>query len=157
VSLVEASRPPEINAGTTASATEEAAPAEIAGQAEAPLSPAQFLGIAPQPPEAQVPVAPPEHTAMTLLKHLAVVSNPSAPEQALKVSRDALLNALSGGHEPDVRIAIVHGLLGRIDVAYHGLIAAHLEAIRTEATDSGHDDLAQEATRLLQQFEPYPE
>ena len=97
--------------------------------------------------------AEPEDATATLQQHLAVVANPSAPEKAVRVSADALLTALSGGYEPEVRMEIVQGLLRRIDVAYHDLLAGHLEDIRTEAMASGQDGLAREAARTLKQLE----
>ena len=53
--------------------------------------------------------AEPEDDLQAMQRHLAVVSNPSAPEKALEVSTAALLTMLSGGHEPELRLEIVLG------------------------------------------------
>jgi hypothetical protein len=116
----------------------------------------QVEGLAPEAPEAEVP-AEPEDDLQAMQRHLAVVSNPSAPEKALEVSTAALLTMLSGGHEPELRLEIVQRLLPQIDAAYHGLLAGHLEAIWAEAEDFGMEDVAREAARLLQQIEPLEE
>jgi hypothetical protein len=166
VMAVEMSQSLDTDTATTSTATfsgttdsvvmpEEVEPAEPAGPAEAPRPPAQFLMVTPQVPEAEAPAAgPPEDTVVTLERHLAVVSNRSAPERAVKVSTDALLTALSGGYDPEMRLEIVKGLLGRLDVAYHDLVVGHLEEIRAEAEDFDKKDLVREATRLLRQLEP---
>jgi hypothetical protein len=87
-------------------------------------------------------------------RHLAILANVSAPEDARKVSEDALLTALGGGYEPEVRIQIVRGLLGKVDVAYNSLLAKHLEDIRLEAQEIGNEKVLQEAARLLKNLEP---
>jgi hypothetical protein len=86
-------------------------------------------------------------------RHLAVLSNPSAPEAALSVSRDALLNALSGGYEPEVRIEIVQGLFLRIDESLVSLLVEHLLDIRDEARDFDREELVNEAERLLKRLD----
>jgi hypothetical protein len=86
-------------------------------------------------------------------KHLSVLANESAPERATVVSTDALLTALSGGYEPEVRLEIVQALLDEIDVAYYDLLARHLEDIRTEALESGREALARAAAGVLDQIE----
>jgi hypothetical protein len=88
-----------------------------------------------------------------LQRHLAVVTNSAAPDSALDVSMAALLTALGGGYEPEFRLEIVKRVLDRIDVAYYGLLAGHLEDIRTEAEDLGLDDLARQAAGLLDSLE----
>jgi hypothetical protein len=121
----------------------------------APLA-AEVEGLETEAPEAEAP-AEPENDLQAMQRHLAVVSNPSAPEAALEVSRDALLTMLSGGYEPELRLEIVQSLLSGIDVAYHGLLAGHLETIRAEAEDFGMEDVERQAARLLQQLEPSEE
>jgi hypothetical protein len=86
-------------------------------------------------------------------RHLAVLSNVSSPDSARRVSVDALLTALGGGYEPEVRLTIVRALAGRIDVAYESLLAKHLEAIRLEAEDFGKGKIAEEAARLLKRLD----
>ena len=88
-----------------------------------------------------------------LQRHLAVVTNSAAPDSALDVSMAALLTALGGGYEPEFRLKIVKGVLDRIDMAYYGLLAGHLEDIRAEAEDLGLDDLARQAAGLLDSLE----
>ncbi len=87
-------------------------------------------------------------------RHLAILANASAPEDARRVSEDALLTALGGGYEPEVRVQIVRGLLGKVDVAYNSLLAKHLEHIRLEAQELGNKKVVQEAARLLKNLEP---
>ncbi len=82
------------------------------------------------------------------------MANASAPEKARTVSREALLTALGGGYEPEVRLQIVRGLLGRVDVAYNSLLAKYLEDIRLEAQEIGNKKLAKEAIRLLKNLDP---
>jgi hypothetical protein len=128
--------------------------------ADVPLPSVPVVTIAPlvqETPEAMTPepeAVADEDDFQTLQRHLAVLANASAPEKALQVSTDALLTALSGGYDPEVRLEIVKGLLGRIDVAYHALLVGHLEEIRAEAKAFEKADLVREATRLLVQVEP---
>ncbi len=88
-------------------------------------------------------------------RHLAVIANASAPPRARRTSEDVLLTALGGGYEPEVRLEIVRGLLGKLDIAYNSLLAKHLEGIRDEARDFDDETLALEATRLLKSIEPF--
>jgi hypothetical protein len=88
-----------------------------------------------------------------LRRHLAVVANSAAPDAALDASMAALLTALGGGYEPEVRLEIVRRVLDRIDVAYYGLLARHLEDIRIEAQDLGLEDLDRQAAGLLESLE----
>ena len=89
----------------------------------------------------------------SLERHTAVLNNPSAPEAALEVSEDALLTALSGGYEPEVRIEIVGVLIDHVDVALHDLLIRHLENLRDEAQDFEKDELVAQAERLLKRLE----
>ena len=86
-------------------------------------------------------------------RQMAVLANASAPESAVEVARDALLEALGGGYELDVRVAIVEGMIETVDVAYHSLLAKHLVDIRDEAVEFGQDEIAEEASRLLKRLE----
>jgi hypothetical protein len=86
--------------------------------------------------------------------HLAVLADPSARAEDRQVSEDALLKALSGGYGPDVRLQIVRALVAKLDVAYHSLLAKHLEGIRMEAKEFGKEKLAKEAALLLKRLEP---
>jgi outer membrane protein assembly factor BamB len=90
-------------------------------------------------------------------RHLSVLANASAPERARRVSEDALLTALGGGYEPDVRLQIARELLGNVDVAYNSLLAKHLEDIRIEAQETGNEKVAKKAARLLERLEPSEE
>ena len=87
-------------------------------------------------------------------RHLAVFGNSAAPERARNASTDALLTALSGGFELEVRIQIVRGLLGKVDAAYESLLAEHLRDIRDEAMDFENEIVAKEAEKLLKRLEP---
>jgi hypothetical protein len=93
-------------------------------------------------------------TRKTIGRHLAMLANASVPESARKVSRDALLTALGGGYEPEVRLEIVRGLLGKLDVAYNSLLAKHLEDIRIEAQEFSNEKVAKEAMHLLKSLAP---
>jgi hypothetical protein len=99
------------------------------------------------------PVATDDDGLRAIHRHLAVLANANAPERAREVSTDALLTALSGGYEPELRLEIVKGLLGRVPVAYESLLAEHLVDIRAEAEAFGLDDLADKTKRLLRQLE----
>ena len=120
----------------------------------------QVVGIetpAEVEPSGQEPDVAEIGAAKALDRHLAVLTNPSAPEKARKISEDALLNALGGGYEPERRIGIVKILVGQVDVALHSLLAKHLEDIRAEAREAGDVKLDKEADRLLKQLEPTQE
>jgi hypothetical protein len=88
-------------------------------------------------------------------RHLAVLANASAIEKARRASEDALLTALGGGYEPDVRLRIVRGLLGKIDTSYNSLLAKQLVHIRDEAQQIGDKSVAKEAARLLGSLESH--
>ena len=92
-------------------------------------------------------------TSARLERHLAVIANASAPARARRISEDALLTALGGGYEPEVRLEIVRGLLGNVDVAYNSLLIKHLEDIRSEAMEFDNEKAVQEAARLLKNLE----
>jgi hypothetical protein len=81
------------------------------------------------------------------------MANPSAPDRALEVSRDALLTVLSGGYALETRLEVARSLVSRVDMAFESLLAAHLEDIRSEARDLGREDLAREAEQLLKRIE----
>ena len=88
----------------------------------------------------------------TIDGHLSVLTSAAAPQKVRKASEDALLTALGGGYEPQVRLRIVRVLFGQVDVAYHSLLAKHLADIRDEAWMLGHKDMAREAARLLKRL-----
>jgi hypothetical protein len=90
-------------------------------------------------------------------RHLAVLANPSAPEGAHRASEDALLEALSGGYEPEVRLRIARGLVGIVDKALNSLLVEHLADIRSEAEELGNEDLVKEADSLLRRLEDSPD
>ncbi|MBI4240623.1 MAG: hypothetical protein HY613_02805, partial [Candidatus Rokubacteria bacterium] len=58
-----------------------------------------------------------------------------------------------GGYEPEVRLRIVRGLLGKVDVSLNSLLAKHLEDIRDEALELGKEELLKEVKRLLKSLE----
>ena len=93
-------------------------------------------------------------TEKSLEYHLAVVSNTSAEESDRDISMDALLTALSGGYEPEMRLRIVKEILDKVDVGLLSLLATHVEEIRAEAGDFGKEDLVTEANRLLRRLQP---
>ncbi len=86
-------------------------------------------------------------------RHLAVLGNSSAPDQAVSRSQDALLTVLSGGYDAALRLEIAEALAPRLDPGLHELLRVHLEGIRDEALDSGQDDLTSRAERLLGQLD----
>jgi hypothetical protein len=91
--------------------------------------------------------------ASMIERHLAVLTNASVPERARAISEDALLTALGGGYEPDVRLRIIRALLRNVDVAYQSLLAKHLEDIRIEAEETGNKKVSRDAARLLKNLE----
>ena len=72
-------------------------------------------------------------------------------------STDALLTALGGGYEPEVRIEIVKRLLDKVDDSLHSLLAKHVRDIRDEARDFDKEELEKAAEKLLEQLEPSEE
>jgi hypothetical protein len=138
----------------TASSTDVQGDAEGVS-AEAPTAPASLVSIpaAPTAVEAEEPrkaATVGEDGPITLQRHLAVLANRSAPEKARVASRDALLTALSGGHDLEVRLDIAEALAGSLDPSFSGLLAAHLEDIRAEAVAFGQENLARRAAGLLE-------
>jgi hypothetical protein len=85
--------------------------------------------------------------------HMAAVADGSTPEEVRSRSLDALLDALSGGYEPEVRLKIAAVLIGQVDEAWDSLLAEHLETLRTEAAEFGKNRLAAEAERLVKKLE----
>ncbi len=83
-------------------------------------------------------------------KHADTLSNPDATEEARKVAEDALLDALSGGYEPDVRLQVAASLTRQIDVAYFGLLEKQVVAIRDEARELKDEALVKSAEQLLE-------
>jgi hypothetical protein len=114
----------------------EAAPAETVAETADAVAPAVGVDLRP------------------IERHLSVMANDSAPEQATTVSADALLTALSGGYEPETRIEIAGELLDKIDESMLSLLAAHLRDIQQEAQELGKDDIAKAAERMLKRLEP---
>jgi hypothetical protein len=112
-----------------------------------------FAGIAPEAEPGGAAPAKMQARSGSLERLLAVLSNPSAPQEAVDSSTATLLTILSGGYDLEVRLGIIHSLLPRIDVGYHALLAGHLEDIHTEAEHLGKDDLARTAARILKQLE----
>jgi hypothetical protein len=86
-------------------------------------------------------------------RHLAIVAGNGASEDQLRASEDALLTALGGGYEADLRLQIVRRLAGTLDVVYDSLLAKHLEDIRLEAMELGNRKVADEAAELLKRFD----
>jgi hypothetical protein len=86
-------------------------------------------------------------------RHLAIVAGNGASEDQLRASEDALLTALGGGYEADLRLQIVRRLAGTLDVAYNSLLAKHLEDIRLEAMELGNRKVADEAAQLLKNLD----
>jgi hypothetical protein len=101
--------------------------------------------------EAAAEASPAE--AETIEEHLAVLAEAAADGEARKAAEEALLTALGGGYEPEVRMRIVRALADKVDAALHSLLAGHLEDIRSEARDAGKDDQAAEAEELLKKLE----
>jgi hypothetical protein len=102
-----------------------------------------------------------EHTAVVtddpledIEHHLAVLSNPSAHADALSVSVDALLTALGGGYDPEVRLEIVERLMDTVDIGLHSLLFDHLTDILAEVEDFGRENLALRAKALQNRLEP---
>ncbi len=95
-----------------------------------------------------------EDPLQAIERHLMILANGSSPQEDLGASTDALLTALSGGYEPEIRLQIVKGLLGQVDVAYESLLAEHLRDIRDEAMDFENEIVAKEAEKLLKRLEP---
>ena len=85
-------------------------------------------------------------------RHLAVLTNASAPERARRISVDALLTALSGGYELETRVEIATALLETVDDSMRSLLAEHLRDIEDEARDFDRQELAATAGRLLERL-----
>jgi hypothetical protein len=92
---------------------------------------------------------------MEIRSHLAVLSGDSASEEQLSTSKAALLTALGGGYEPNLRLQIVQEILSKVDVAYYSLLAKHLESIRDEAMETGNETIVKEASRLLKSVDRF--
>ena len=84
---------------------------------------------------------------------MATLARKDASPETKAEAEDALLTALSGGYEPEVRFRVVRALVGTVDAGLHSLLVEHLESIRSEAKDFGKDELAYEAERLLKSLE----
>jgi hypothetical protein len=115
-------------------------------------------GDSPDAPSADIEGRPRESEATldeheTIERHLGVLANSSSSEEARKRSEDALLTALGGGYDPEVRLRIVRGLLGKIDVAYQSLLVNSLEDVRIEAEETGNTEVAKEAAGLLKNLQ----
>jgi hypothetical protein len=158
----------------TAAPQPSAAPAEGGTSAPAvtsvtvvsPMAPAaerKSERVAPQAPAAEadgggsVFVSIPLDAKRAIERHLAVLATRSAADEARQTSEDALLTALGGGYAPEVRLQIVRGLLGAIDVAYNSLLAEHLKDILAEARELDKAKVATAAARLLRSIEPVSE
>ena len=85
---------------------------------------------------------------------LAILGDASSSAKLRERAESDLFTALGGGYEPEMRLRIAGGLIGRVDVAFHSLLAKHLEDIRTEAKELGNEDLLKEAERLLKSLKP---
>ena len=104
--------------------------------------------------EPEAPVVADEDPLDAIQRHLMILAGGSSLEEDLEASTDALLTALSGGYELEMRLAIARRLVENVDVSLHSLLAAHLEDIRSEAEAFDKLDLAQQAARLLKGLEP---
>ena len=100
----------------------------------------------------------PPATELDMIRgHLSLLAGGSAPDDAWDAARDALLTALSGGYDPELRLEMVKALAGKLDVAYDSLLVDHLRDIHQEAMDFEKKGVAQEAERILRQWEPSEE
>ncbi len=147
----------------------EEATAETVQPSTSPSTPSVVLGAASDIDEPEVadagaegtleapPVATDDDGLRAIHRHLAVLANANAPERAREVSTNALLTALSGGYEPEIRLEIIQGILAQVDVVYDSLLAGHLRDIQAEAKAFEKQDLAKEAERLLRRLEPSEE
>jgi hypothetical protein len=138
-------------------------PAETATEADT-SAPSTLVGVPTRsdaPAELEVPEAeaqPVDEDPLDAIeRHLATVGKTGLSEEDRKASEDALLTALSGGYDPEVRLQIVRGLIGSVDPMLHSLLARHVEDILDEARDFEKTALASEAERLLKSLEPATE
>ncbi len=99
--------------------------------------------------EVKLTVQGTEEGLEALQRALTIFTNPATPAARRDASLGALLDALSGGYEPEVRLQILATLIGSVDANLHSLLVAHLEDIRSETMDLGQEELAQAAERLL--------
>lgn len=127
----------------------------------AAAAPARMVGIEDASdiasPGVEETSAETDDTIQAIRRMLAVLANASVPPRAGDIARDALLEALGGGYELDLRLTMVKGLIGKVDVAYHSLLARHLADIRDEALELGQEGLAGKAERLLKRLDPTEE
>ena len=104
-------------------------------------------------PEALEPTAEEALEPLEALERYMATLAAKASAETKAEAEDALLTALSGGYEPEVRFRVVRALVGKVDAGLHSLLVEHLESIRSEAVDFGKDELAYEAERLLKSLE----
>ncbi len=147
--LVATPGPVKLEASTP---TDEPAPAadaaDVTQQSIAVVESPEVTGEVSERPEAEQ-----GDPVRTVRRQMAVLSNPSAPDQARDVAREALLTALGGGFEVDLRLEVVAALLDNVDVAYRTLLEKHLVDIRDEAAELGQEAILKEAEGLLRQLE----
>ena len=84
---------------------------------------------------------------------MAVLGDSSSSDQLRKNAESALLTALGGGYEPEMRLGVARALIDEVDEALYSLLAKHLEDIRTEAEELGKDNIVKETKRLLERLE----
>jgi hypothetical protein len=110
--------------------------------------------------EAEAPAAPSEPVTPVMdgpeavRNHMRTLAGEAATPAEREAAQEALLTALSGGYEPELRLEVARRLLRQLDDAYRSLLARHLEAIQQEAKEMGKDDLAREAAGLLGTLAP---
>ena len=85
---------------------------------------------------------------------MRVLAGKGSSEDERAAAQDALLTALGGGYEPEVRLALVRGLAAHVDASLHSLLARHLEDIEEEARAFDDEVLRQRAETLRKQLEP---
>ncbi|MEE8386238.1 MAG: hypothetical protein V3S01_09995, partial [Dehalococcoidia bacterium] len=139
-------------------ASDEAATKPVATEAPETVIVPVLPVVQPSGPDVEPEaVEPTEEEALEPLEalesYMATLASKGVSAENKALAEDALLTALSGGYEPEVRFQVVRALVGQVDAGLHSLLVEHLESIRSEAEDFGKDELAYEAERLLKSLE----
>jgi hypothetical protein len=88
-----------------------------------------------------------------LESQLRILAGAASSEDERAAAQDALLTALGGGYEPEVRLALVRGLSSHVDVSLYSLLERHLEDIEEEARAFGDEELRLRARELRERLE----
>jgi hypothetical protein len=94
-----------------------------------------------------------EDAAREVEGHLEVLRSRPASQQQRDAAVEAVLTALSGGYEPELRLEMVKALVNHAEDSYYSLLAEHIRDIRSEAEAFQKEELATAAQKLLERLE----